>query len=126
MKQFPTWKYTEGELWQIDMKKNAMGPDQRIAFEKEEKEADEIVSLHFQKASIKYVEHYQATIKTEDGTNGRVLTFVNPAWVNHHFHEKFVAIVKAYACDSKAWITVPIGSSRGGKDPFPPYNCLVQ
>ena len=108
------------------MKKNEMGPDQRIAFEREEKEADEIASLRYHRVTAKYIEHFQAMIKTEDGTNGKVLDFVNPMWVNHHFHEKFVAMVTAFTAESNGWMTVPIGSTCGGKDPNPPHTCVVQ
>jgi hypothetical protein len=125
-KQFPKWRYTAADKWQISMKKNAMGPDQRIAFEKDEEEADKIASLRFHKTTATYVEHFRAMLKTKDGTDGKVLQFVNPVWVDHHFHEKFVAIVRASAADSAGWITVPIGSSCGGKDPKPPKNCIVQ
>ncbi len=51
--QFPQWQYTEEELWEIKMKKNEMGPEQRMAFEQEEREADEIASIWYSKASAK-------------------------------------------------------------------------
>ncbi len=125
-KQFPTWKYTEEELWEIKMKKNEMGPEQRVAFEKEEEEADEIGSLRYKKATATYNEHFQGMVKTAKGTNGKLLPLLNPMWIRHHFHEKFVAIVVAYGRDSNSWIDVPLGSSRGGKDPEPPSTSVVQ
>ena len=125
-KQFPTWKYTEKELWEIKMKKNEMGPEQRVAFEKEEEEADEIGSLRYKKATATYNEHFQGMVKTAKGTNGKLLPLLNPMWIRHHFHEKFVAIVVAYGRDSNSWIDVPLGSSRGGKDPEPPSTSVVQ
>ena len=65
-------------------------------------------------------------VNKEDGTNGEVLKLLNPMWVNHHFHEKFVVIVVAYAKNSHAWVTAPVGSLRGGrKDAQSPGKCIV-
>ena len=97
-----------------------MVPDQRIAYEKEEEEADESGSLWFCKETANVWAYFQGIINTLDGTKGELLEFLNLMWVKHHFHKKFVVSMVAIATNFHAWVTVPVGSLRSGKYAHPP------
>ena len=64
-------------------------------------------------------------MKTPDGSAGTEIPFLNPMWIQHHFHEKFVAIVVAYGNTSTAWVPVPVGGSRGTNGVAPPHTAIM-
>jgi hypothetical protein len=61
-----------------------------------------------------------------DSCPDKDLPFLNPVWVRHHFHKRFVAsMVVEYAKTSEGWVPVSVGSAWFILDAPPPTSVVV-
>jgi hypothetical protein len=82
--------------------------------------------LKYKKESSKFVAHFMGITRAESGGHSIEIPLINPMWVNLHFHEKFVAIVVAFAAKSDAWVPVPCGSARSCGNALPPQTLILE
>jgi hypothetical protein len=91
----------------------------------DEKEADELQSIKYKRRSAQWNEHYVGMKQTSDGSQGETVPWLNPEWVKLHFHEKFLAAVRAYENDDRGFVPVPVGMARTILDIPPPMSSIV-
>jgi hypothetical protein len=100
------------EKIQLKTQQREMTREEKRECLQEEKEANEIIALKYKADTGEYRSHFRGRTMGDDERPGKEILFLNPLWVKHHFHEKFVAMVKEYGKASEKWVPVPVGSAR--------------
>jgi hypothetical protein len=113
------------EKTQLKAQQRDMTREEKQFYLAEEKEANEIISLRYKADTGEYRAHFKGRTMGDDQRPGKELSFLNPLWVQHHFHEKFVAMVKEYGKASERYVPVPVGSARFEFDAPPPISSVV-
>jgi hypothetical protein len=117
---FPVTKPTRAENTQLAAIRRKAGTQGWAQIQQQEKEADELKSIKYKPADLKYRDHYVGLAQGPDGLPSVSVPFLDPAWVKHHFDEKFVALVIAHSRESNSFVPVPVGSSRLALECCPP------
>jgi hypothetical protein len=125
-KLFPSTKTTENaeRRYVLKLKKEMPAAEWQFV-SKEVKEAGELQKVRYKFRQYDIPEHFIGMKRSPSDPSGELVPFINPDWIEYHFHEKFVSAVKAFGNVSNKWVEVPIGSARNAED-MPPMADIVK
>jgi hypothetical protein len=122
---FPQWTLNAAEKTQLKTQQRDMTREEKRECLQEEKEANEIIALRYKPDNGEYWSHFKGRTMGDGECPGKDIPFLNLLWVQHHFHDKFVAMVKEYGKASEGWVPVLVGSAWFIMDAPSPTSSVV-
>jgi hypothetical protein len=89
---FPQWTLNAAGKTQLKMQQCDMTREEKNECLQAEKEVNKIIALKYKADNGEYRSHFRGRTMGDDKRPGKDIPFLNPLWVQYHFHEKFAAM----------------------------------